>query len=126
MWNRLESAPERYRRQTSSSWHIANRLYRRLANNCNFALLTFHLHKLDNRGTCLRPLGPTHLCFALLCSKIPASVTDSGTVTVSTQHSHVEMHYGYLVNKWVNSEMKCILVKKFIVECLTIRNSHNG
>jgi len=23
MWNRFETAPERYRRQTSSSWHIA-------------------------------------------------------------------------------------------------------
>jgi len=30
MWNSFETAPERYRRQTSSSWHrpIANRLYR--------------------------------------------------------------------------------------------------
>ena len=33
MWNRFETAPERYRRQTSCSWHIANRLYRRLAKN---------------------------------------------------------------------------------------------
>jgi len=28
MWNHFETAPERYRRQTSCSWHIANRLYR--------------------------------------------------------------------------------------------------
>jgi len=36
MWNRFETIPERYRRQTSSSCHIANRLYRldrRLAKN---------------------------------------------------------------------------------------------
>ena len=34
MWNRFETAPERYRRQTSSSCHIANRLHRRrLAKN---------------------------------------------------------------------------------------------
>jgi len=36
MWNRFETIPERYRRQTSCSCHIANRLYRldrRLAKN---------------------------------------------------------------------------------------------
>ena len=38
MWNRFETAPERYRRQTSCSWHIANRIDidRRLAKNVTF------------------------------------------------------------------------------------------
>ena len=30
MWNRFETAPERYRRQTSSSWHIASRLAKKV------------------------------------------------------------------------------------------------